>query len=196
MVWALDLVFFNLVWFLLGWLQHILMSGWFELLIWHFFLLGVISAGLVAVQIRTAASQGKVESWVGSTSTSRRIKSTNPFTYFYTPSYILHTVAPYPFFLQINYNPLAYFCKSEERSVQLFSLVCHRRREVWVTKVKMAKVLRGSVCCGRLLCFLSQQLSQTVGLISTLPAKNCQRIVNKIYKTFSQQLPQKVFPAH
>ena len=159
-----------------------------------FFLLGVISAGLVAVQIRTAASQGKVESWVGST--SRRIKSTNPFTYFYTPSYILHTVAPYPFFLQINYNPLAYFCKSEERSVQLFSLVCHRRREVWVTKVKMAKVLRGSVCCGRLLCFLSQQLSQTVGLISTLPAKNCQRIVNKIDKTFSQQLPQQVFPAH
>ena len=196
------------------------MGGWFELLIWYFltwcdfcwvgcntfwwvgglsswfgiFLLGVISAGLVAVQIRTAASQGKVESWVGST--SRRIKSTDPFTYFYTPSYILHTVAPYPFFLQINYNPLAYFCKSEERSVQLFSLVCHRRREVWVTKVKMAKVLRGSVCCGRLLCFLSQQLSQTVGLISTLPAKNCQRIVNKIDKTFSQQLPQQVFPAH
>ena len=160
-----------------------------------FFLLGVISAGLVAVQIRTAASQGKVESWVGST--SRRIKSTDPFTYFYTPSYIcirLHLIL-FSFFKSTT-TPLLTYCKSEERSVQLFSLVCHRRREVWVTKVKMAKVLRGSVCCGRLLCFLSQQLSQTVGLISTLPAKNCQRIVNKIYKTFSQQLPQQVFPAH
>ena len=170
------------------------MSGWFELLIWHFFYLVWFLLGWLQSRLEPLPPRGKWKAEWGAPAAG--LNQPTPLHIFTPPPIFCILLHPILFFFKSTTTPLLTYCKSEERSVQLFSLVCHRRREVWVTKVKMAKVLRGSVCCGRLLCFLSQQLSQTVGLISTLPAKNCQRIVNKIYKTFSQQLPQQVFPAH